>query len=79
MIEVITDLKNNRQKGTIAATSQTTSEFVRRLRKYINNLGRKRQGYVPEPLGVTLKDVREVKTKGKSLRGVCLSTHEKES
>lgn len=65
MLEVITDLKNNRQKGTIAATSQTTSEFVRRLRKYIGNLGRQRQGYVPEPLGVSLTDIREVKTKGK--------------
>lgn len=60
MIETIIDLKNNKRK--LAANQ---GDDLERLRKFVQNMGKKRMHPGSEPLRFGLKDLREADKKGK--------------
>ncbi|KAK9766956.1 suppressor of glycerol defect, variant 2 [Basidiobolus ranarum] len=60
MIETMTNLKNNRVKA-----SGSNSENVTRMKKFLNNLSKKRHVFGSEPLGVSLEDIHSIDVKGK--------------
>ncbi|ORX97413.1 hypothetical protein K493DRAFT_350072 [Basidiobolus meristosporus CBS 931.73] len=60
MIETMTNLKNNRTKS-----SNLNTENVVRMKKFLNNLSKKRHVFGSEPLGVSLDDIHSIHTKGK--------------
>ena len=63
MMEMMNDLKNNRMKTGIAASS-ITSEHMIRMKKTLGTLNQKRVK-ASEPLRISLKDLRDSDKKGK--------------
>ncbi|PKC09751.1 hypothetical protein RhiirA5_356315 [Rhizophagus irregularis] len=62
MIETITNLKNNRLKQQ---NVMVNIESILKMKKFLNNLGKKIQVQATEALRVSLDDIRFVETKGK--------------
>lgn len=64
MIETINNLKNNRMKTGVAASTMTI-EHVNRMKKTLGALGSARSLKVSEPLRVTMADIQDSEKKGK--------------
>ncbi|GBB87173.1 hypothetical protein RclHR1_13610001 [Rhizophagus clarus] len=64
MIETITKLKNNRLKQQ---NIMVNVESILKMKKFLNNLGKKIQVQATEALRVSLDDIRSVETKGTGL------------
>ncbi|RIA95423.1 hypothetical protein C1645_816653 [Glomus cerebriforme] len=62
MIETITNLKNNRLKQQ---NVMVNVESILRMKKFLNNIGKKIQVQATEALRVSLDDIRSIKTRGK--------------
>ncbi|KAI5290750.1 suppressor of glycerol defect [Ascosphaera aggregata] len=65
MIEMITQLKNNRMKSGAAASLDISSEHVTRLRKALGALNNSRTIRATEPLRIGRDDIRDSSKKGK--------------
>jgi len=63
MIEIVTNLKNNRLKAAVA-NSVVLVESTQRMKKTLGSLNT-RPLRASEPLSVSLEDIRNVETKGK--------------
>ncbi|MCJ1359756.1 MAG: suppressor of glycerol defect [Icmadophila ericetorum] len=63
MVETVNDLKNNRMKTGLAASS-IASEHVTRMRKILGSL-QTRNAKASEPLRISLKDIRDGDKRGK--------------
>lgn len=63
MVETVNDLKNNRMKAGLTASS-VASEHVTRMRKILGSLNT-RNAKASEPLRIGLKDIRESDKRGK--------------
>ncbi|KAI6102428.1 armadillo-type protein [Pisolithus croceorrhizus] len=64
MMETLMNLKSNKIKKAAAAQHQG-GDAVERLKKFLSGLGKKRHVQSPEPLRVSLEDLRTAETKGK--------------
>lgn len=63
MIEIITDLKNNRVKDGVGAS--ITSEHITKMRKIIGSLNSTRVVRASEPINITRADIHDSSKKGK--------------
>lgn len=66
MLETIINVKNNKFKSSELAARQNDKEMVMKMKKFLNSLGKKRTIRSAEPLRVSLDDIRQIDTKGKS-------------
>ncbi|KAJ5885187.1 hypothetical protein N7495_009697 [Penicillium taxi] len=63
MIDIITDLKNNRVKNSIGAG--ITSEHITKMRKILGSLNNTRVIRASEPINITRADIQDSSKKGK--------------
>ncbi|OLY83813.1 Suppressor of glycerol defect protein 1 [Smittium mucronatum] len=61
MLEQLGNLRNNRMKQVMLSSA----DCVIPLKKFLQNLDKKRHGVSPEPINVGLEDIRQIETRGK--------------
>jgi nucleolar MIF4G domain-containing protein 1 len=65
MIDLITDLKNNRSKASAAAGAGITTEHITKMRKILGSLNSSRVIRASEPINISRDDIHNSSKKGK--------------
>ncbi|KAJ5801116.1 uncharacterized protein N7518_003184 [Penicillium psychrosexuale] len=65
MIDLITDLKNNRSKASAAAGAGITTEHITKMRKILGSLNNSRTIRASEPINISREDIHNSSKKGK--------------
>ncbi|KAJ5857314.1 hypothetical protein N7455_008208 [Penicillium solitum] len=65
MIDLITDLKNNRSKASAAAGAGITTEHITKMRKILGSLNSSRVIRASEPINISREDIHNSSKKGK--------------
>ncbi|KAJ5520297.1 MIF4-like type 1/2/3 [Penicillium fimorum] len=65
MIDLITDLKNNRSKASAAAGAGITTEHITKMRKILGSLNSSRTIRASEPINISRDDIHNSSKKGK--------------
>jgi nucleolar MIF4G domain-containing protein 1 len=65
MIDLITDLKNNRSKASAAAGAGITTEHITKMRKILGSLNNSRVIRASEPINISRDDIHNSSKKGK--------------
>jgi nucleolar MIF4G domain-containing protein 1 len=65
MIDLITDLKNNRSKSAAAAGAGITTEHITKMRKILGSLNNSRVIRASEPINISRDDIHNSTKKGK--------------